>query len=150
MMGDTRDEKAERLLGTVAGEEVVEMYRDLGFIGVLGKPQAGPGREAEEPAYGYLIFPQRPIVAYDTASGELLNEYCVRFEDHSDLDFGPELPDADDVLAKWMALSADERGLIETANMDRPGRQLDPAQVRRNLATLALWKSRRGLPEVHS
>jgi hypothetical protein len=142
----TRDLKAEQLLRSVAGDEVVEMYRDLGFIGVL--PPAGAGADGGEPGYAYLIFPQRPIVAYDTASGELLNEYCVRFEDHSDLDAGPELPDADDVLAKWLALAADERGLIETANMDRPGRQLDPAQVRRNLATLALWRSRRGMPEV--
>jgi hypothetical protein len=140
-MSALRDEKAEQLLRAVAGEEVVAMYRDLGFIGVM------PG-EGEGAGYAYLIFPQRPIVAYDTASGELLNEYCVRFEDHSDLDAGPELPDADDVLAKWLALAADERGLIETANMDRPGRQLDPVQVRRNLATLALWKARRGLPEV--
>ena len=27
--------------------------------------------------YGYLIYPHRPIVAYDTGSGELLSEYCV-------------------------------------------------------------------------
>jgi hypothetical protein len=138
-MTEPRDEKAEQLLRSVAGEEVVEMYRDLGFIGVL---------PAEDSGYGYLIFPQRPIVAYDTGSGKLLNEYCVRFEDHSDLDAGPQLPDADDVLAKWLALAADERGLIETANMDRPGRQLDPQQVTRNLATLALWKSRRNPKEV--
>lgn len=137
-MATRRDVRAERLLGSVAGEEALAMYRELGFIGL----------EAE--GYGYLIVPQRPIVAYDSASGALLNEYCVRFDDHSDLDAGPELPDADDVLAKWMALRADERGLIETANMDRPGRQLDPGQVRRNLATLALWRSRRGRAEVAS
>jgi hypothetical protein len=136
-MAAQRDVKAERLLGSVAGEEALAMYRELGFLGL----EAGDG-------YGYLIFPQRPIVAYDSASGALLNEYCVRFDDHSDADAGPELPDADDVLAKWMALRADERGLIETANMDRPGRQLDPAQVRRNLATLALWRSRRAGTEA--
>lgn len=124
--------RAEQLLGSVAGEEALAMFRELGFV-------AHDGGEG----YAYLIFPQRPIVAYDAASDELLNEYCVRFEDHSDLDAGPELPDADDVLAKWLALSADERGLISTANMDRPGRQLDPGQVRNNLRTLKLWRSRR-------
>ncbi|MFN2612098.1 MAG: hypothetical protein ABR536_01855 [Solirubrobacterales bacterium] len=128
----SRDERAERLLGSAAGEEALAMFRELGFVARAG----GEG-------YGYMIFPQRPIVAYDVASGALLNEYCVRFEDHSDLNQGPELPDADDVLAKWMALSADERGLISTANMDRPGRQLDPGQVRNNLRTLELWRARR-------
>ena len=36
------------------------------------------------------------------------------------------LPDSDDVLAKWMALTGDERHLIDQANMHLPGRQVDP------------------------
>jgi hypothetical protein len=130
-MPAVRDQRAEHLLGSVAGEEALAMFRDLGFICV-------PGEE-----YGYLLYPQRPVVAYDARSGELLNEYCVRFEDHSDLDSGPELPDADDVLAKWISLRADERSLIETANMDRPGRQMDPGQVRKDLRTFQLWQANR-------
>ena len=76
-------------------------------------------------------------------SGELLSEYCVRFPDDSQPEAGQWLPDADDVLAKWIALDADERLLIDSANMDRPGRQLDPEMVRRDIATLAAWRQRR-------
>jgi hypothetical protein len=125
------DQRAEQLLGSVAGDEALAMFRELGFICL-------PGED-----YGYLLYPQRPVVAYDARNGELLNEYCVRFDDHSDPDNGPELPDADDLLAKWMALRADERGLISTANMDRPGRQMDPGQLRKDLRTFELWRSQR-------
>ena len=52
-------------------------------------------------------------------------------------------PDADDVLAKWMALAADERRLIADANMHLPGRQLDPEQVRQDLARLERWEVER-------
>ena len=45
-------------------------------------------------------------------TGELLNEYCVGFPDRSEPRAGQRLPDADDVLAKWMALRGDERELI--------------------------------------
>ena len=44
------------------------------------------------------------------------------------------------MLAKWLALAADERRLIADANMHLPGRQLDPAAVRRDLARLARWE----------
>ena len=84
--------------------------------------------------YGGLIYTQRALVAFDTASGEPLSEYCVRFRDGSDPEVGERLPDADDVLAKWMALRADERELIGTANVHPLGRQLDPAMVRRDLS----------------
>ena len=103
------------------------MYRDLGFLALEG---GGAG-------YGYLIYPQRPVLAYDVDSGELLNEYCVLFREDSE-----RLPDADDVLAKWIALRGDERGLIATANIDPPGRQLDPAMVRRDLSPCGLDGSR--------
>jgi hypothetical protein len=53
------------------------------------------------------------------------------------------LPDSDDVLAKWMALTGDERRLISTANMHLPGRQLDPSQVARDLWRLSQWERAR-------
>jgi hypothetical protein len=111
--------------------------------------RARPRREPRAPCfdrgrdtYGYLIYPHRPIVAYDADTGELLSEYCVRFPDHSEPAMGWRLPDADDVLAKWMALHGDERALIEDANMHLPGRQLDPRHVRRDLDRLARWEAR--------
>ena len=84
------------------------MYERLGFLSV----------EDEGGEYGYLIYPQRPIVAYDARSGELLTEYCVRFRDGSDPEAGERLPDADDVLAKWLALRMDEAHTI--GNGQRP------------------------------
>jgi len=128
--------KARELLRSVVGEELYTMYRELGFLRVPGggEPRSG---------YGYLIYPQRPIVAYEERSGELLNEYCVVFPDRSEPVKGARLPDSDDVLAKWMALTGDERRLIADANMHVPGRQLDPAQVRRDLLRLREWEGRR-------
>jgi hypothetical protein len=130
------ERRARQLLRAVAGPDADDMYRELGFVAV-------GGRTDEDDRYGYLIYPQRPIVAYDADSGELLSEYCVRFRDGSDPAAGPRLPDADDVLAKWIALRADERGLIADANMHLPGRQLDPNQVRRDLRMLRDWLGRR-------
>jgi hypothetical protein len=139
-----RDAAAERrareLLRTVAGEDAHAMYSQLGFVATEGLAEDGHGY----PRYGYLIYPHRPIVAYDADSGELLSEYCVRFPDGSDPDAGEWLPDADDVLAKWMALHGDERRLIGEANMHLPGRQLDPGMVRRDLEVLAAWNQNRG------
>ena len=119
---DAAEGRARELLGAGAGAAALEMYDQLGFICV------------EREGYGYLLYPHRPVVAYDAETGELLNEYCVLFRET-----GERLPDADDVLAKWLALRADERGLIGTANMDPPGRQLDPEMVRRDLHALAAW-----------
>jgi hypothetical protein len=123
--------RARELLRSAAGETALAMYRELGFVAV-------PGRD---PRYGFLIYAQRPIVSYDAERGEPLSEHCVRFR-QGDSRSGT-LPDADDVLAKWLALSADERRLLADANLDPPGRQLDPAQVRRDLRKLALWNTRR-------
>jgi hypothetical protein len=53
------------------------------------------------------------------------------------------LPDSDDVLAKWMALTGDERRIINSANMHLPGRQVDPRQVRRDLWRLGQWEQAR-------
>jgi len=136
-----RERRAERrareLMRSVVAPGEYEMYVELGFIRVL--PEAGD----ESGGYGYLIYPQRPIVAYDARTGELLNEYCVGFPDHTEPARRRRLPDADDVLAKWMALRGDEHGLIEDANMHLPGRQLDPSHVRRDLGRLRDWEARR-------
>ena len=82
----------------------------------------------------------KPIVAYVSATGALLSEYCVAFPDDSRPFGSPRLPDSDDVLAKWLALVGDERRLIADANMHLPGRQLDPDSVRRDLQRLARWE----------
>ena len=42
-----------------------------------------------------------------------------------------------------MALTADERGLINGANMHLPGRQIDPDLIRRDLQRLARWERER-------
>ena len=88
-----------------------EMYRDLGFLRVWGG--LGERARAAGAAYAYLIYPHKPIVAYVPQTGALLNEYCVAFPDHTRPYGSARLPDSDDVLAKWMALTADERRLIE-------------------------------------
>jgi hypothetical protein len=130
------EQRARALLRSCVDEEEWAMYRDLGFLRVLG---AGGG----EAQYAYLLYPHKPIVAYVPATGELLNEYCVAFPDHTRPYGSTRLPDADDVLAKWMALAADERRLIGEANMHLPGRQVDPERVRRDLARLARWERER-------
>jgi hypothetical protein len=99
--------------------------------------------ETRTPAYAYLIYPHKPIVAYRPQTGTMLSEYCVAFPDHSRPYGSARLPDSDDVLAKWMALNADEHRLIADANMHLPGRQVDPERVRRDLVRLARWERER-------
>ena len=130
--------RARELLRETAGEEAFAMYAQLGFIAV----------DTGDDGYAYLIYPHRPIVSFDAARWELLSEYCVRFPDDTDPAAGPWLPDADDVLAKWIALRADERRLIDAANMHLPGRQHDPDMLRRDLAALREWQARRSMPKV--
>lgn len=146
------EHKARELLRSCVNEEEWGMYRDLGFIRVWGGLSSGPRRDASVPAaaeaaaqadYAYLIYPHRPIVAYLPQTGALLNEYCVAFPDRSAPYGSSRLPASDDVLAKWMALTADERGLIAEANMHLPGRQVDPEMVRRDLRRLARWERER-------
>jgi hypothetical protein len=121
---------------SVVGAEQYEMYAQLGFLSV-------EGGEAPEGGYSYLIYPHRPIVAFASDTGELLSEYCVGFPDRSERPGATRLPDADDVLAKWMSLRGDERELISTANMHVPGRQLDPNRVRRDIVRLREWRAMR-------
>jgi hypothetical protein len=127
--------RARELLRSVVSAPEYSMYAELGFIAVNGS--------SGERGYAYLLYPHRPIVAYDTHTGELLSEYCVAFPDRSEPPLSQRLPDADDVLAKWMSLRAGERELISVANMHVPGRQVDPGQVRRDLIRLREWRARR-------
>ncbi|HEY2569839.1 MAG TPA: hypothetical protein VGI27_00115 [Solirubrobacteraceae bacterium] len=132
------EQRARELLRSCVDERDWAMYRDLGFLRVWGG--LADTTDGREPGYAYLIYPHKPIVAYVPATGALLNEYCVAFPDHSRPYGSARLPDSDDVLAKWMALTADERRLIEEANMHLPGRQLDPDRIRRDLVRLARWE----------
>ena len=135
------EQRARALLRSCVTEREWAMYRDLGFLRVWG---GSAGAHPDGPApYAYLIYPHKPIVAYVPETGELLNEYCVAFPDHSRPYGSSRLPDSDDVHAKWIALSGDERGLIADANMHLPGRQVDPDRARRDLARLARWESER-------
>lgn len=146
------EQKARELLRSCLNDEEWAMYRDLGFLRVWGaltgrpNPSAGsrtPLESAAEADYAYLIYPHRPIVAYLPQTGALLNEYCVAFPDRTKPYGSERLPASDDVLAKWMALRADERQLIAEANMHLPGRQVDPAMLRRDLRCLARWERER-------
>ena len=139
------EQRARLLLRSCVGEEDWAMYRDLGFIRVWGRQANGVGDAggARGAPYAYLVYPHRPIVAYVPQTHRLLNEYCVAFADDTAPYGSARLPDSDDVLAKWMALTGDERRLISKANMHLPGRQLDPAQVTRDLWRLSRWERAR-------
>jgi hypothetical protein len=144
------EQRARQLLRSCVDDEEWAMYRDLGFIRVWGGmarapkrlEMAGDERRAGAP-YAYLVYPHKPIVAYLVQTCELLNEYCVAFPDETRPYGSARLPDSDDVLAKWMALTGDEQRLITTANMHLPGRQVDPKQVRRDLWRLSQWERER-------
>jgi hypothetical protein len=139
------EQRARSLLRSCVEEQDWEMYRDLGFLRVWGG-LGGRDRDSDRDGaagYAYLIYPHKPLVAYIADTGELLNEYCVAFPDQSKPYGSSRLPDSDDVLAKWMALTADERRLVGEANMHLPGRQVDPDRVRRDLARLTRWEQER-------
>ena len=146
------EQRARELLKSCVNEEEWAMYRDLGFIRVWGgqtpdtaptRPRGALSRDLKGVPYAYLIYPHKPIVAYLPQTRELLNEYCVEFPDETRPYGSARLPDSDDVLAKWMALTGDEQHLIATANMHLPGRQVDPKQVRRDLWRLSQWERER-------
>jgi hypothetical protein len=109
------------------------------------------GSPVDDAPYAYLIYPHKPIVAYVPKTGRLLSEYCVEFPDLTGAISQTRLPDSDDVLAKWMALTGDEERLIRNANMHLPGRQVDPTRVRRDLWRLSEWeRQRRGYGPVRA
>ena len=135
------EQRARALLRSCVDERDWAMYRDLGFLRVWGG--LGERGRGEHASYAYLIYPHKPLVAYVPQTGALLNEYCVAFPDLSRPYGSSRLPDSDDVLAKWMALTADERRLVADANMHLPGRQIDPGRVRRDLLRLTRWEQER-------
>ena len=138
------EQRARELLRSCVNDEEWAMYRDLGFIRVAGALARRTGdADTEGPAYAYLVYAHKPIVAYVPASGRLLSEYCVEFPDLTGQADRSRLPASDDVLAKWMALTSDESRVIGRANMHLVGRQLDPARVRRDLWRLTEWERRR-------
>jgi hypothetical protein len=126
------EQRARELLRSVVDPDDWEMYRDLGVLRVWGRDRDG--------RYAYLVYPHKPIVAYVPDTRELLNEYCVEFPDQTKPYGSARLPDSDDVLAKWMALTGDERRVIDAANLHLPGRQVDPERVRRDLWRIAEWE----------
>jgi hypothetical protein len=138
------EQRARELLRSCVNEEEWSMYRDLGFIRVAGRHARRGSDKQSGPAYAYLVYPHKPIVAYVPASGQLLSEYCVEFPDLTGAGGRQRLPASDDVLAKWMALTSDEDRVIRRANLHLVGRQHDPARVRRDLWRLAEWERRRG------
>ena len=148
------EQRARELLRSCVNEEEWGMYRDLGFIRVFGRMARRSGRavmngadaKGDDPSsapYAYLIYPHKPIVAFVPKTGRLLSEYCVEFPDLTGAISQTRLPDSDDVLAKWMALTGDEERLIRDANMHLPGRQVDPSRVRRDLWRLSEWERQR-------
>jgi hypothetical protein len=139
------EQRARTLLRSCVNDEEWAMYHDLGFIRIWGALAEGPlaDRDGGGAAYAYLIYPHKPIVAYLPQTRRLLSEYCVTFPDETRPYGSARLPDSDDVLAKWMALTGDERRLIATANMHLPGRQVDPKQVKRDLWRLGQWEQER-------
>jgi hypothetical protein len=137
------EQRARQLLRSCIDAADWEMYRDLGFLRVEGRPLPDSGAADGQPPYAYLIYAHKPIVAYVPASGRLLSEYCVDFPDLSGDGGQTRLPASDDVLAKWMALTSDEARVIGRANMHLVGRQHDPDRVRRDLWRLREWERRR-------
>lgn len=129
------EQRARELLRSCVNEDEWAMYSELGFMRVWGA--------SEERRYAYLIYPHKPILAYIVDDAQIVGEYCVEFPDQTRPYGSARLPDSDDVLAKWIRLTADERGLIEQANMHLPGRQIRVAKARRDLARLASWERER-------
>ncbi len=133
------EQTARELLRTCVGEDEWAMYRELGFIRVWsGAPRSRRGAE-----HAYLIYPHRPVVAYEPLTGRLIGEYCITFPDDTRPYGSSRLPDSDDVLAKWMLLTSDEKRLLRGANMHLPGRQVPEQHVTRDLWRLSRWEQAR-------
>src|ERR687898_574355 len=88
------EQRARELLRSCVNEEEWAMYRDL------DRDRGG------RPPYAYLVYPQKPIVAFVPESGQLLSEYCVEFPDLTGSGGRHPLPASHDVLAKRMALTS--------------------------------------------
>ena len=66
----------------------------------------------------------------------------------AETEHGTRLPDADDVLAKWMSLRSNEAEFLATANLHQPGRQIDPAKVREDIRRAEAWMRTRDIRPV--
>jgi hypothetical protein len=127
------EQRARALLRSCVNEEEWAMYSELGFLRVWSTLGDRP--------CAYLIYPHKPILAYTPHTGTLLGEYCIEFPDRTRPYGSAHLPDADDVLAKWIVLRDEqERSLIEQSNMHLPGRQIRVAQAHRDLVRLSCWE----------
>jgi hypothetical protein len=142
------EQRARRLLRSCVNAEDWAMYSELGFLRVWGDSDRSAGADRGTP-YAYLIYPHLPIVAYLPQTGQLLGEHCIAFPNDKLSAGAPRLPDADDVLAKWLLLTASERHAIAGANMHLPGRQIPAARLRRDLARLARWEQERLARALH-
>jgi hypothetical protein len=137
--------------GRMAGDGRLAGAGGDGRLAGNGGDAGDDGARGEPAPYAYLIYPHKPIVAYVPKTGRLLSEYCVEFPDLTGAISQSRLPDSDDVLAKWMALTGDEERLIRNANMHLPGRQVDPGRIRRDLWRLSEWeRQRRGYGPVRA
>ena len=139
------EQRARELLRSCVNEEEWAMYRDLGFIrvwGVAGR-RPGRGRRHRGAPYAYLIYPHRPIVAYLPQTRRLLGEYCVEFPDETGRTGQRRLPDSDDVLAKWMALTGDERRADRDREHAPPGPPARPRPGPARPRRLAQWERSR-------
>jgi hypothetical protein len=131
------EQRARELLRSCLNEEEWIMYRELGFIRVWsGRSPEGRGGEV-----AYLVYPHRPVVSFLASTGLPLREYCV--PDEAGLDGNDRLPNSDDVLAKWMALTGDESRFLETANEHGAGRQIKLDQIRSDIWRLSRWEGSR-------
>lgn len=133
------EQRARELLRSCVSEEDWQIYRRLGFLRVWSHSTRG---HHNGPTIAYLIYPHRPIVSYVAQTGRLLYEYCVTFP-AAESNGSKVLPDSDDVLAKWMALNADEQRVLRHANMSLPGKALDPGTVARNIWQLGRFERER-------
>ncbi|WP_249009456.1 hypothetical protein [Conexibacter sp. DBS9H8] len=133
------EQRARELLRSCVNDEEWSMYRELGFIRVWSGAHGHAGDIA------YLIYPHRPIVSFLVATGAPLHEYCVVFPDADEPGSGQSrrLPDSDDALAKWMALTGDETRFLEAANEHRAGRQIPLNQIRGDIWRLSRWEGSR-------
>ena len=133
------EQRARELLRSCINAEEWSMYRELGFIRVWsGRSASGRGGEV-----AYLVYPHRPVVSFLASTGMPLQEYCVTFPDEPGPGGSERLPNSDDVLAKWMALTGDEARFLETANEHGAGRQIRLDQIRSDIWRLSRWEGSR-------
>ena len=56
------ERRARELMRSVVPDEDWRAYEELGFVSVAGRGDPDSG-------YAYLVYPHRPLVAYETATG---------------------------------------------------------------------------------